>query len=60
MQLGDSFQGSEGLIDRDSNAGWAISQLLFNIVRLAITWVQEGVGKNGKGGDRYERMTTFN
>ena len=52
IQLGDGFQGGEGLIDRDSQSGWAIDQLLFNIVCLTITWVGEGGGKNGKGGDR--------
>ena len=61
MQLGDSFQGGEGLIDGDSHAGCAISQLLFNIVGLAITWVGEEVVKTERrGGDRYERMITFN
>ena len=56
MQLGDNFQGGEGLIDGDSHAGRAISQLLFNIVGFAITWV--GV-KTERGGDRYKRMIFF-
>ena len=37
-QLGDGTQWSKGLIDGNSQTGWAAGQLLLYVVGLTITW----------------------